>query len=170
MEFLLVLAFVLLLITLIGHGIWVALRWFIRQLAGNTAADKQVERPDLSRCSQCKAEILSHATFCGHCGTRKPFGIVAELLKDLAATERQVERFRRAGAIEDDVYEDLKNRLQAERTRLSNRDAPAPSPPPVVSQPPVITQPPPSVTESPIDETAAAAVPPSVVTVSETGV
>src|SRR6266550_406957 len=148
MDVLLVLGFILLLITLIGHGIWVSLRWFIRQLAGKTTAGEEMPKADLARCPTCKAPIPPNATFCGYCGAGKPSGIVVELLKDLAATERQLERFRRTGAIENDAYEDLKNRLQSERIRLSNRDARAPaSPPPVVSQPSVVTQQPPSVTE-----------------------
>jgi hypothetical protein len=100
MEAFLLLGFVLLLITLIGHGIWVLLRWIIRQLAGKPP-DPDVQAPGLSRCSNCNATGSPKEIFCGICGARKPSGIVVELLKDLTATERQVERFRRAGGIQE---------------------------------------------------------------------
>lgn len=168
MEVLLFLAIILILITLLGHGIWVLVRGLIRLLAGKTSSDSEVPRPGLSRCSSCNAEISIKTIFCGRCGSRQTTGIVAELLKDLAATERQLERFRRAGTIEDEVYENLKKRIQTERFRLNNRAAGTPvTPPPIVSQPPAQQQPA-SVTETPPTDTTPA-VPPSVV-VSETSV
>jgi hypothetical protein len=167
MEALFVLAVILLLITLIGHGIWVFLRWIIRQLAGKSAAELRVQSLGLSRCANCNADISSQATFCGYCGAGRPSGIVVELLKDLAATERQLGRFRRAGGITNDVYEEFKSRIQTERIRLSNREAATPAtPPPVVPQPAVVRQQPASVTESTNEETAPS-VPPSVI-LSET--
>jgi hypothetical protein len=172
MEALFGLAILLLLITLIGHGIWVFLRWIIRQLTGKSAAEPRVQSLGLSRCANCNADISSQATFCGYCGAGRPSGIVVELLKDLAATERQLGRFRRAGVITNDVYEEFKSRIQAERIRLSNREAATPAtPPPVVPQPAVVRQQPASVTDSPNEETVPAA-PPSITSVagvSETG-
>ena len=155
MEGLLVLAVILLLITLIGHGIWVFLRWIIRQLAGKSAAESRVQTLGLSRCSRCNATISAQTTFCGYCGASKPSGIVVELLKDLAATERQLERFRRTGAIANDVYEDLKSRIQAERIRLGNRESGG-SDRACTScfRAVVVRQQPASVTDSPNDETA----------------
>src|SRR5712691_9941537 len=122
MEGFLVFGFILLLITLIGHGVWVLLRWVIRQMAGKPPTEPQAQTPGLSRCSNCNFTLSPNSTFCGQCGAHKPLGIVVELLKDLAATERQIDRFRRAGAIEDDVFEDFKKRIQAERIRLTNRE------------------------------------------------
>jgi hypothetical protein len=171
-----VLAFVLIvlftLITLIGNGIWILLRWALRQLFGTESSTPEVQSPAGSRCSRCNAPISSKTKFCGHCGAPRPTGIVVELLKDLAATERQLERFRRAGAVEDEEYEDLRNRIQAERIRLGNREAAAPvTPTPPAFQPAAIRQQPASVTDAPHDEPASAEpaiVPPSVVVVAET--
>ena len=170
MEGLLVLGFILLLITLVGHGIWVFLRWVFRQLAGNADTKPQPQTLGLSRCLNCNSTLSATTIFCGKCGTRKPFGIIAELLKDLAATERQLDRFRRAGAIEDDLYEALKHRIQAERIKLTSREPAAPvTSPPIVSQSATVMQQPASVTEPALDETPATAAPPSVVIVSEAG-
>ncbi|MDQ2855048.1 MAG: zinc-ribbon domain-containing protein, partial [Acidobacteriota bacterium] len=174
MEDLLVVGFVLIvlfiLITLIGHGIWVVLRWVIRRLFDTRSSKPEVQGPVLSRCSRCGAPISPNITFCGHCGAPRPSGIVVELLKDLAGTERQLERFRRAGAVEDSVYDDLKNRIQAERIKLSKREAAAPvTPAAPVLEPAVIRQPP-SVTDRQADEPIApevTIVPPSVVVASE---
>ena len=163
MEALLALGFILLLITLIGHGIWVFLRWIIRSLAGKGALEPQVQSLGLFRCISCKAAISQTTTFCGKCGARQPSGIIGELLKDLAATERQFERFHRSGAIEDDVYENFKSRIQAERTRLNSRAGATPAKPPPQ---PVPQQQPASVTEAPPTDTPPV-IPPSVVTVSE---
>src|SRR6267142_4478372 len=105
MEILLVLGILLLLITLIGHGIWVALRWVIRQLTAQPAGKPETQTLGLSQCLVCNSTLSPNSPFCGKCGAARTSGIVVELLKDLAATERQLERFRRAGAIEDYVYE-----------------------------------------------------------------
>src|SRR3989442_10174217 len=170
MEGLLVLGFILLLITLVGHGIWVFLRWVFRQLAGNADTKPQPQTLGLSRCLNCNSTLSATTIFCGKCGTRKPFGIIAELLKDLAATERQLDRFRRAGAIEDDLYEALKHRIQAERIKLTSREPAAPvTSPPIVSQSATVMQEPATVSQPAVDETPATAAPPSVVIVSEAG-
>jgi hypothetical protein len=156
MEILLLLGFMLLVITLLGHGIWVLLRWFIRSLAGKSNSATPTHPESSRRCSNCDAEISRQTVFCGKCGVQQTTPIVAERLKDLAATERQLERFFRAGAIEGEVYENLKQRIQAERTRLQNRagqpasaskPAAAPTPPAPVTAPTTDQQPiaPPSV-------------------------
>jgi hypothetical protein len=176
MDSIVVLIFLLIflvIITLLGHGIWVALRWFIRQLAGSAKSEPEEEKPALAQCPRCRAAFPPHKTFCGYCGTRRPIGVVVELLKDLAATERQVERFQRAGLINGAVYEDLKQKIAAEKTRLTQRDtapfvpAEAQPQPPAKVEPPLIRTPPVSVVEAAVDETPLTVTPPSVVVVSE---
>src|ERR1700730_16708572 len=113
MEILVVLSFLLFLLLLIpavGHGIWVVLRWIIRQLADTPTPKPEVVDPDVARCLACRAVFPPHKMFCGHCGARRPVGVVVELLKDLAATERQVERFRRSGVISAAAYEEFKEK------------------------------------------------------------
>ena len=46
----------------------------------------------------------------------KQSGIVVELLKDLGATERQIERFYRGGKLEEESYAELKMQIAAEKS------------------------------------------------------
>ena len=122
MEVLIVLLILLTIITLIGHGIWVAIRAFIRLLVRDDD-EKQVTRL---------------------------FKPVAGPLDDLAAFERQLVRFSREGKINDEIYELLLARIRAERDSLlgrPTRPAPKPTPPPA----PVAPPPPSVVTASPVE-------------------
>src|ERR1051325_5227882 len=117
MEVLIVLLIMLTIITLIGHGIWVAIRAFIRLLVRNDD-EKQATRL---------------------------FTPVAGPLDDLAAFERQLVRFSREGKINDEIYELLLVRIRAERDRLLGRQttppqkpAPAPAPPAPPAPPSVV--------------------------------
>lgn len=161
MEILLVLGIFLLVVTLIGHGIWVLIRTIFRAI--NRTSESGPPPSIHPRCPKCNRELPENATFCGKCGARQPTEIVLELLKDLAATERQVKRFRRAGAIEDDVYDNLIARLEVERDRLNNRHGASPPIPTVQPQP---QQQPTSVGVTPSADQEPA-IPPSVVNVSE---
>src|ERR1043166_7509469 len=121
MEVLIVLLILLTIITLIGHGIWVAIRAFIRLLVRNDD-EKQVTRL---------------------------FKPVAGPLDDLAAFERQLVRFSREGKINDEIYELLLARIRAERDSLLGRPTrppPKPTPPPA----PVAPPPPSVVTATPV--------------------
>ena len=93
--------------------------------------------------------MLPNAAFCGRCGTNKPSGIVTELLKDLAATARQVERFRRSGVIDEVAYEGLRHQLEAERLRLTDRTSAVPRAPAQPASEAVVS-PPPSVVDEPV--------------------
>ncbi len=126
MEILIWLAFILGLITLIGHGIWVALRWFVRQLAGNPQELSATQTLGIQRCDRCGYSLAPGTVSC-HCGWRKPEGIVVELAKDLAATERQIQRFHRAGTLDDDSYEKLKVQIDQARLKLDSRRARPPA-------------------------------------------
>src|SRR6185369_11269273 len=118
MEFLIILLVLLTIITLIGHGIWVAIRAFIRLLLHDD--EKQDE------------------------GVTRIFDapIASGPLNDLAATERQLVRFYRDGKINDAVYELLLARIRAERDSLLGRQPTAPPPPkPTPAPAPVQTHP-----------------------------
>jgi len=107
------LAVLLVVITVVGHGIWVLVRWFIRQLAGGSQSSVK-QTPEVQRCANCGFQLQTTAEFCGQCGCPRLSGIVVELLKDLRATVRQLERFHRAGSIDDDTYRELKEKIEAE--------------------------------------------------------
>src|SRR6267142_1668723 len=122
MEALLILLFVLFvvlfLVTLIGHGIWLFIRWVFGSKAD---AESRLPTTATARCSNCNFMLAANSDSCGHCGALKPTAIVSELLKDLAATLRQTERFHRAGVIDDLTYGRLTHQIEAERLRLTQR-------------------------------------------------
>jgi hypothetical protein len=159
------LIFVIGLVTLIGHGIWVLIRFVVRQVTGHSAQKAQVQTLGISRCPNCDSPLNPNADFCGHCGFRKPVGIVVELLKDLAATERQLERFHRASAIDDAEYERLREKIQAEKARLGRREPKVPGVSTAKAGEAAPTQPR-SVTTSIPDEAVSPIAPPSVVVVA----
>ena len=164
---LLFLGLFLVLITVIGHGIWLVISWLVRQVVKiDAAVESPVQTLGISpRCANCNFVFVSRADFCGRCGAPRPSGIVSELLKDLGATLRQVERFRRSGTLDETTYKRLKDQLEAERSRLTQRGAISPltpsrseseeprqphSDPSAVPQPPIPAQTPSVVTFSPI--------------------
>ena len=106
MEFLIIPLVLLTIITLVGHGIWVAVRAFIRLLL----RDNEVQ---VTRLVEPAASPLS----------------------DLAAFERQLVRFSREGKINDELYELLLVRIRAERDSLLGRQT-APAPPRPAPAPP----------------------------------
>ena len=118
MEFLFFLLVLLTIITLIGHGIWVAIRAFVRLLLSDKADKKNDD------------------------GITRLFEPPAGPLNDLAATERQLVLFYRDGKINDETYELLMVRIRAERDRLLGRQPASPAKP---RPAPASVAPPPSV-------------------------
>lgn len=169
MEILIFLSVLLLIVTLVGHGIWVSFAWFVRQISSSPSDRPQVQSLGLSRCQNCNFELSPSAVICGHCGWRRPSGIVVELLKDLAATGRQIERFHRFSVITDDTYEKLKSDIEAEKLSLLARDGPSPaSASPPVSRPTTLAEQTSASLTEPLEEKTATVSepPPSVVTAS----
>jgi hypothetical protein len=121
------LATILVVVTLVGYGTWLLLQWIFRQLTGPTVSQPNIRNSAPFRCQNCNLELSPNAVFCGHCGWRKSEGTVVELVKDLAATERQIQRFHRAGALDDDSYEKLKAEIDQERRKLDLRGGRAPA-------------------------------------------
>ena len=155
-------AIFLVVITLVGHLIWVTIAWLLRQIFKRQApAESNVQQPTiLPKCPNCNFTFVTQADFCGHCGAPRPSGIVSELLKDLAATVRQIQRFRRSGVIDEITHERLMQQLETERSRLTNRGTTAPSPAPqrqaeiVVSPAPPIDEPGPDREPVPVQPAA----------------
>src|SRR5215510_9511655 len=123
MEILFFLLVLLTIITLIGHGIWVAIAAFIRLLV-NDDGDKDDRVTRL-------------------------FEPPAGPLNDLAATERQLVLFYRYGKINEETYERLMIRIRAERDSLLGRQtAPPPKPRPTPTQTPAPAPAPPATPPS----------------------
>src|SRR5262249_807103 len=97
MEILIILAIVLAFIVLVGHGTWLLIGWFIRTLFGSTKKASEPFMPQSWRCLHCGIDVSEQLPVCSRCGSLRPSAITIERLKDLAAAERQLERFLRAG-------------------------------------------------------------------------
>jgi hypothetical protein len=117
-----VLLFVLALVTVFGHSVWLIAAAILRALFGSQKKSDDPKPVPSWRCLNCNFEMLSaRAEFCGVCGSPKPSVIVFELFQDLAAAERQVERFHRSGKLDEKTYTNLKTSIEAERIRLRSK-------------------------------------------------
>src|SRR6266404_6257074 len=117
-----VMFFLLALMTVFGHGLWLIVAALLRALFGSQKKSGDPTPVSSWRCVNCDFEMLSaSAEFCGVCGSPKPSALVVELFQDLAAAERQVERFHRSGKLDEKTYTDLKTSIEAERMRLGSK-------------------------------------------------
>src|SRR6266508_3552234 len=105
MEYLIPLLFILSIlvvsVTLIGHGIWLALAWFVRQLSGSTSSVSITPAPSLQAprsCVNCSSPIDLQMKFCGRCGAVRLTLAQETEVRELESTVRQLERLHQAGA------------------------------------------------------------------------
>src|SRR5215510_1979547 len=139
MEILIILAIVLGVIVVVGHCIWLLIAWFIRQLFGSTKKVSEPYMPQSWRCLHCSIDVSERLPFCHRCGVSRPSALTIERLKDLAATERQLERFLRTGKLPRESYDQILSLLQSERERLTNTSGKPAASAPVVETPVVST-------------------------------
>src|SRR5262245_49865890 len=152
--------FCLLLVTLIGHGIWVLLAKIFHAIFSEPEAERAAvdDRRDArtrrgTRCAECGSALLVGDSFCPLCGlARSSAGRPA----DLAMIARQLDRFLNQGRLDAETHKLVMSLVEEERTRLSapvRRDAvatrleaepQAPTPKPVE---PVPQQSPPALIE-----------------------
>ena len=125
MEFLIsllvILSILLVSITLIGHGIWLALAWFFRQLSRTAssisitpAPSPQPPRP----CVNCRSPIDIQMKYCGRCGAIRLTLAQEAQLRELDSTLRQLERLHQAGALDGVNLRVLKTKIDSEREQL----------------------------------------------------
>lgn len=141
MELLILLIFLLILfgvITLIGHGIWVALAWVFRLLLHGESKHTQFESINLDRCANCNSLLHPQAPACTACGTRRVSPAVAERMKELAASRRSLERLRQQGSISQTTYGEMLRALELEKERLDAYGAPAREPARTATQRPAL--------------------------------
>ena len=125
MDVLIIFLLILLVLSLIAYGFWFFVFWVFKQLRNQPHQDS---RPDL-HCQTCGARAPADSEFCPACGARTQTRIVDELLKDLAAAERQLKRFDRAGRLSPEIYSKLQEEISSERDRLNSRTKPQPETP-----------------------------------------
>ncbi|HEX8772894.1 MAG TPA: hypothetical protein VF735_04765 [Pyrinomonadaceae bacterium] len=119
MEILFFLFIFFAIITLIGHGIWLALAWFFRLFRTPVqSATHDTLNLDKDKCAHCGATVYWRDETCRVCGWSPLSSAKTELLRELAATERQVGRLHKSGAIDYEVYARVMRVIETERERL----------------------------------------------------
>jgi hypothetical protein len=123
MDAIIILLFLLGLITLIGHGIWVVLAWFFRQFTTRSNDSYSSHNTSIlwEKCDNCNVDKPVQAEWCSACGWRKISSAKLELAKDMAATIRMMDRMRRAGSMDEATYQQLMQLLVEEKRRSSPR-------------------------------------------------
>ncbi|PWT91563.1 MAG: hypothetical protein C5B55_07915 [Blastocatellia bacterium] len=120
MELVFVLLVVIILFTIcavVGHLLWEMAAWFFRQALTRHEPEVPTVRP-LWECINCTSREPDEGMNCRRCGAVRPTAAKGELLKDLAATERQLSRFFKANKITIDVFDSLQFAIRQEQTEL----------------------------------------------------
>ena len=125
-----VLAFLVLAVTVLGHGLWLMFAAIFRALAGEKADRQPPARP----CPSCGRIGTVVSGRCQICGAVPAISPPATLLQELEATARHLERMVHRGIIRPDEYERLRDSIQADLARLKEE---RPSLQPVQPSPPV---------------------------------
>ena len=122
MDILIALLFTLVLITLIGHGIWVLLAMIYRALSGEPESqsipinDSSATRTRHdARCVECGTALPDDRRYCHVCGrVRSGVGPMA----DLEMTARQLDKFLNQGRLDVEVHKLVMGLIEEERERL----------------------------------------------------
>ncbi|HSQ25194.1 MAG TPA: hypothetical protein VLN44_12305, partial [Pyrinomonadaceae bacterium] len=117
-----VLVIILIIVTVVGHVIWLTLAWFFRTITGNT---RETGPPSIAAmpsaqhsCVNCQCSLSIQLKYCGVCGARRPTLPQEEQLRELAVTLRQVERLHQSGALAEADFRVLKTKIVSERENI----------------------------------------------------
>lgn len=112
---LLIVLFALLAVAAVGHALWLVFAGLVRLVSGRSGAEEPPTRPE--ECARCGELTRPGQTRCAACGLRLTGG-TAQALRDLAATLRQLQRFRDDGTLDAAAFEALRRKCQDARQRL----------------------------------------------------
>ncbi len=115
MESLCLFSFGVLLVTVVGHGIWLLFAKIFASLRQEGRSARE-ERPD--RCRNCREMIPYHARRCPGCGLTRNAGAEAA---DLRIMANQLEAFRDAGEIDGETYSRMLDMIDARQRKLRER-------------------------------------------------
>ena len=109
-------------VTLIGHAIWLALAWIVKQISGGKphARVQTLSRdpPAPEQCSHCHIVQATSGKYCAVCGAARPTPAQKDLLRDLKATLRQLDRLHQAGALDEVNFRVLKVKIDTELEQI----------------------------------------------------
>ncbi len=121
-SILLILLIFLVIVTVVGHLIWISIAWIIRNLTGN---DKKKNEANASstvkyeQCEICGAPNKPEDLKCYRCGTVRESAQRKELKKELNSAWAQTYRLHKQGKIDDETYQKMKAALESERDIVS---------------------------------------------------
>lgn len=120
------LAIVLVVVTLVGHGLWLLFAALFRAIFGREGARRSVDETRCGNCRRWTTLRLPRCEWCGH--------VLLSEAAELAAFRRQLDRLAREGAIKPEAAQALVARAE----ELVRRKAEAAKPQPVeaVTRPP----------------------------------
>ncbi len=120
---LLLLLLVLGVVTVVGHGIWVAIAAFLRLFTGsgnNRPRHDQHDRPEKLRCIGCGTPLRERERDCPSCGLERE-GWRAGQLHDLDASIRQVQGLIARGEIDETTSQQLLDLFRARGQALRGK-------------------------------------------------
>src|SRR6267378_4256980 len=116
------LVFLLVMVTLIGHGIWVSLAWFGRQVSGASKTSPvqtlPLSPPAPEQCSNCHSPEFAKAKFCPVCGAQRPTVTDELLARELEGTLRQLDRLNQLGVLDEVNLRALREKIESELERI----------------------------------------------------
>lgn len=159
-------AFVLALVAVVGHGIWMLVAWIFRQVDGESAAKKSANNPTTPptgatrSCPRCEVPFEPYASVCPVCNWPSPIrNLRVRSVAALTSMLRQIQRFAALGLLDNVAVQRLSAEIQTQRQRLEETQpiplepesppppkVPAPRKPPPVHVP---TLPPPKLQQPP---------------------
>jgi hypothetical protein len=126
MDVLIILVVILVIVfagvTLIGHGIWLMLAWFAREIFGGRppkqAPSLNIDVPIPWECTHCHVSQFTPSKHCPFCGAARPTPAQEELLRELETTLRQLDRLYQAGALDEVNSRVLRAKINNEREQI----------------------------------------------------
>jgi hypothetical protein len=125
-EYLLGLLIVLVVVTLVGHGIWVGIAKLVGALATENADRGDTGRFYGHACRNCGESMRSFEDRCPRCGLER---VDAREAADLRATLRHLREFHDEGLIDPKRFQLLRNRVEARHRTLTGQPFESPPPP-----------------------------------------
>jgi hypothetical protein len=117
-----ILVILLVVVTLIGHGLWLALAWFARQVTDARSQTPvqtlSLDAPAPEQCFHCHIVLSTSWKHCPRCGAVRPTPAQKDLVRELKATLRQLDRLHQAGALDEVNFRVLKAKLDNEREQI----------------------------------------------------
>lgn len=145
----------LLIITVVGHMIWISIAWFIKSIFENRRDNKLSISDRWDRCIKCGEPVRVEYEKCFRCGTPKPSEQTKELKKELESAWRQIHSLHKKSAIDNETYKSMKIALEVERDKLLGKTKPTThptvEPTPDIPQKPIETWKEQQTTQTPIE-------------------